>query len=149
MHWRYIFAGNIYIINVSHRDILPHLESSLCDLTQSLLRFVLLPGYYFLWQHLSWWGEQEWTEQTQVVGCCVSQPEVHICSDTGDKVTTRNYKNALSWTVTVPIAIHPNVCTSVCTFSSLSLLYCRLCVVQDITGYSNSCTSIDVGLQFV
>lgn len=24
------------------------------DLTLSLLRLVLLPGYYFLWQHLSW-----------------------------------------------------------------------------------------------
>lgn len=28
------------------------------DLTLSLLRLVLLPGYYFLWQHLSWRGEQ-------------------------------------------------------------------------------------------
>lgn len=28
------------------------------DLTLSLLRLVLLPGYYFLWQHLSQRGEQ-------------------------------------------------------------------------------------------
>lgn len=32
------------------------------DLTLSLLRLVLLPGYYFLWQHLSRRGEQRWKD---------------------------------------------------------------------------------------
>lgn len=45
-------------------------------LTLSLLRLVLLPGYYFLWQHLSQRGEQ--LRKDAGNRCPVScRPEVH------------------------------------------------------------------------
>lgn len=39
------------------------------DLTLSLLRLVLLPGYYFLWQHLSRRGEQRWKDPDRWLLC--------------------------------------------------------------------------------
>lgn len=50
------------------------------DLTLSLLRLVLLPGYYFLWQHLSRRGEQRWKDPDRWLLCILwTGSPFHIC----------------------------------------------------------------------
>lgn len=52
-------------------------SSGLHDLTLSLLRLVLLPGYHFLWQHLSWQGEQLWKGTDNWLFCIRDRKPIH------------------------------------------------------------------------
>lgn len=56
-------------------------SSGLHDLTLSLLRLVLLPGYYFLWQHLSRWGEQLWKDTDNWLLCILWTGSPYISSE--------------------------------------------------------------------
>lgn len=56
-------------------------SSGLHDLTLSLLRLVLLPGYYFLWQHLSWWGEQLWKDTDNWLLCILWTGSPYMSSE--------------------------------------------------------------------
>lgn len=59
------------------------------DLTLSLLRLVLLPGYYFLWQHLSWWGEQHWKDSDNCRLCILWTGSPYMSTE---KLTTAQRK---------------------------------------------------------
>lgn len=59
------------------------------DLTLSLLRLVLLPGYYFLWQHLSWRGEQHWKDSDYWRLCILWTGSPYMSSE---KRTTAQWK---------------------------------------------------------
>lgn len=80
------------------------------DLTLSLLRLVLLPGYYFLWQHLSRRGEQRWKEPDRWLlrilwtgspckrteKCTATQGEGHSVCSTHVEQTTQWFRDHVS-----------------------------------------------------
>lgn len=64
------------------------------DLTLSLLRLVLLPGYYFLWQHLSRQGEQLWKDPDNWLPCILWTGSPYMTIEKHALTRTAAHKNS-------------------------------------------------------
>lgn len=74
-------------------------SSGLHDLTLSLLRLVLLPGYHFLWQHLSWRGEQLWKGTDNWLFCILDRKPIHQPRIICDHKNTQNCPQSSVWII--------------------------------------------------
>lgn len=73
-----------------------HGTTSCClhDLTLSLLRLVLLPGYYFLWQHLIRRGEQLWKDPDNWLLCILWTGSPYMTTEKRAQTRTVAHKNS-------------------------------------------------------